>query len=337
MEPFVSTFKALGDKTRFRLVRILREGAFNVNELVGILAMGQSGISRHLKILHGAGLVRTRREGNWAYYTLSERWSGRTSNVSEASVPRRDTEERRSVRFLRLLRHELARADDPEAVADQEAIHRCLEARRQRAASFFRDVATDWDAHRDRFQGPPLYLDRLAAALGPIGTPVDLGTVVDLGTGTGILLSLLSPRARKVIGVDAATEMLQMARNRVLESQLENVELRLGALEHLPIPDAEADAMVASMVLHHVNQPPQALKEVRRGLRPGGRLLLADLIAHGQEEYRERLGDLWLGFEKDDLVRWLNEADLELEECEQLPSEGSRPDVLFIAARRRSA
>ena len=110
---------------------------------------------------------------------------------------------------------------------------------------------------------------------------------------------------------------------------------RLGTLEHLPVSDAEADAMVGNMVLHHVGNPPDALREVHRGLRAGGRFLLADLSAHHEESYRERLGDLWLGFERRDLERWLEEAEFDLESIEELRLAEGRPSVLLLTARRR--
>ena len=61
-------YKALADETRLRLVRLLVRGSLNVNEIIGILGMGQSRISRHLKILAEAELVTKRREGTWIYY-----------------------------------------------------------------------------------------------------------------------------------------------------------------------------------------------------------------------------------------------------------------------------
>ncbi len=163
----------------------------------------------------------------------------------------------------------------------------------------------------------------------------DSGTVVDLGTGTGVLLSRLSSLAQTVIGIDASTEMLQVARRNVEAQRLANVELRLGSLEHLPVPDHQADVMVANMVLHHVANPADVLREVHRGLRPGGLFLLADLATHTEEIYREKLGALWLGFERQELENWLEEAYLELIEFAELSGEDHRPTVIVVMARAR--
>lgn len=309
---YLTSFKALADETRLRIVAILRSGAFNVNELVRILGMGQSRVSRHLKILSDAELVDARRDGVWVYYRLSELWKGRGSLRG-----------RPHLRYLRVLARELPRG------RDRQAIQGCLRARRERASRFFKGVAPEWDRQRDRVQGRPQHLDDLARDLGRAGT------VVDLGTGTGVLLSRLSPRARHVIGVDASSEMLDVARRNVEADGLANVELRLGTLEHLPLADHQADAMVANMVLHHVANPAEVLREVRRGLKPGGLFLLADLAPHAEESYREELGALWLGFERREIEGWLEEADLELTDFREIPHPEGGPAVIVVTARAR--
>jgi ArsR family transcriptional regulator len=301
-------FKSLADSTRLRILRVLCSGAFNVNELVGILGIGQSRVSRHLKILSEAGLLEVRREGSWAYYRLAPvNGSGRGSAIARA-----------------LIDH-IERSLPPE----QAGIAGCYERRRRLSQQFFRGAADGWDRRRDRVQGPPAYLDRL---LEGVGSGAD--TLADLGTGTGVLLAPLSTRARRVIGIDASPEMLQAARQHAQGRGLENVDLRLGALEHLPLPDASVDGAVANMVLHHVADPRSALAEVRRILRPSGKLAIAELRRHGREEYREKLGDLWLGFERRELERWLGEADLWIEQSEEIPPAPGRPGVILALASR---
>ncbi len=306
MSEQVPTFKALADETRLRILGVLRSCPFNVHELTQILRIGQSRVSRHLKILAEAGLVESRREGMWVYYRLATSWAGRADGR----------------RFLRILARELAAPAE-----DQAELEACLDRRRESAAEFFGRVADDWDAHRDSVQGPPEYLDvvvdRVAGAR----------TVVDLGTGTGVLLARLSAGAQSVIGIDGSPEMLRRARQSVAERGLENVELRLGTLEHLPVPDRVADAVVANMVLHHVARPADALREARRALRPGGRFVVADLAAHEEESYRDELGDLWLGFERETMTGWLADADFEIEEFRELDGGAGHPAVLLVAAR----
>jgi ArsR family transcriptional regulator len=314
MEALLPIAKGLAHEARLRILRILDHGPFTVNELVEILRVGQSGVSHHLKILAEAGLAEGERHGAHVFYSL------RRPEASETSADR----------VLPWLTAELAREGDP----DGPAISACLQRRAERSRHFFREKARDWEGLRDRVMGPPDYLERLVEAVA--GCP----TVVDLGTGTGTLLRQLGPRVREAIGVDASAEMLEMARGNLGRWGLSNVDLRLGALEHLPLGDGEADGAVANMVLHHLDHPSRALGEIRRVLRPGGALVIAELTPHEQEAYRDLLGDHWLGLEPERLRSWVDEAGFASEEVEELApgapeaeGEPSRPGLYLIRAR----
>ena len=291
-------------------------GTYNVNELVAILAMGQSRVSRHLRILSDAGLVRPRRQGTWVYYGLTGLWEGETRSG-----------------FLPSFADELSANPLPLAGADDRGIKACLGRRRKQAEQFFSSVAERADSQRDEIEGPAGHHSVIVELLGENnGEP---GTVVDLGTGTGRLLPLLARAARRVIGIDGAREMMDVARRRAEDEGDLEVELRLGSLEHLPLGDGEADAMVANMVLHHVANPQAALREVYRGLAAGGRFLLADYESHEFEFHREKLGDLWLGFDRDELSGWLELAGFEIESERELPGNRRRPGVFVMACKRK--
>jgi ubiquinone/menaquinone biosynthesis C-methylase UbiE/DNA-binding transcriptional ArsR family regulator len=338
MDELLATLRALGDPTRLRIAAVLQEGAFNVNELVSILGMGQSRVSRHLKILLDAGLVAARREGTWTYYGLAPAWraergreaavdalpqlAGSAESPAESSnTPRAETQRP----ILVALAAELASRIE----AERPRLDTCYDRRRSRAEVFFRGVAPAWDKHRDTVLGPPDYLERLVEDV------AGSGVVVDLGTGTGVLVPVLAARVGKVLGIDASAEMLAVARDRTRGAGLHNVEFRLGALEHLPLSDGEADAMVANMVFHHVAEPVAALREVRRGLRAGGKLVVADFLAHGREDYRETLGDLWLGFDPEEFRAWARSAGLEPLAISEIPvALPSDPAVFLFAARK---
>ncbi len=308
MEPYLVSFKALADPTRLRIAAVLQSGAFNVNELVSILGLGQSRVSRHLRILVEAGLLEAKRDGVWVYYRLSERWQQRGDSP---------------LRYLRVLGHEL----QTNLNGERDAVEACLARRREQSSRFFRKVADQWDRRRDAVQGPSGYLEQLLERIDPVTT------LVDLGTGTGVLLPHLSARAEKVIGIDASPEMLRVAGSNCVASELTNVELRLGTLEHLPLANEMADMMVAHMVLHHVANPPDALKEARRALRSGGALVVADFARHSVEDYREKLGDLWLGFEGAELESWLDTSGFALEELKTIETTAQQPSVVIAHAR----
>ena len=124
MQSCLSTVKALADETRLRIVRILMSGSYNVNELVAILSMGQSRVSRHLRILSDAALVRAQRQGTWVYYGLTGLW--------ESEVPSG---------FLPSFADELSTNPLQFSAADERGIKTCLNQRRRQAERFFNDVA----------------------------------------------------------------------------------------------------------------------------------------------------------------------------------------------------
>jgi ArsR family transcriptional regulator len=317
MEAILRILKAAADPNRLRILRVLCAGPFNVAELTEILGVGQSTVSRHLRLLSEAGLVDVRRAGTWAYYSL--RVTDGDGGAREADVLPDE--------LLSLLR---GRWD--EEGPDARAVERVLRQRREATSVFFGQAAEGWDRRRDRALGPPRHVDRLLELVG------DGETVVDLGAGTGVLLERLGPAFGRVIGIDASPEMLEIARGRAEESELARTELRLGQLEHLPLSDGEADTMVANLVLHHVADPPAEFREIRRGLSHGGRLVIADLEEHDDESFWKSLGARWPGFRPEDVREWLLAAGFESVRTERLPTEngGPRPAVWLVAAARSS-
>ena len=142
-----------------------------------------------------------------------------------------------------------------------------------------------------------------------LGLLNDDWVVGDLGCGTGQLAWSLAPFVHRVVGVDESDQMLDAARKR-LESA-DNVVLRRGRLEELPLADGELDAALLVLVLHHLTDPAAVLGEAARSIRPGGRLLVVDMLPHDREEYRRQMGHVWLGFEPERVSSWLLEAGLE--------------------------
>mgnify|MGYP002397388447 CR=1 FL=1 len=277
----LSLFKSLADNTRLRLIAILDQGEFTVQELVEILVMGQSRVSRHLKILAEAGVVSVKREGTWGYYRLDP-----SNQLFRDLLP--------------LLREQFAGLDG--AQVDAANMTEVMAERRQRSQLFFEQHASDWDHLVHLLLPTPDYQVPMIEALDCCAV------LVEIGVGTGRLLPVLSRKAQRVIGIDHAPAMLQAARERVAESCLLNVELRLGEMEHLPLESAAVDVALLNMVLHHAASPEEVLHEVARVLRPGGRLMVVDLFQHQQEWAREKLADQWLGFAGDELIQWCRNA-----------------------------
>ncbi len=299
----IETFKSLGDPCRIRLTAVLLAGEFTVQELTRIMGMGQSRVSRHLKILTEAGVLSVKRQGTWSYY--------RTGDGN---------------RFFSAIRPAFERELDllPERNRDLAAVAEVLEERRRRSQEFFDRHARQWDDLARTLLPLPEYRRRLLELV-PGGA-----CVLEIGIGTGGLLTELATRVTQVIGVDHSPAMLEEARRRLDDRGISGIDLRLGEMSHLPLPDGSVGCVVANMVLHHAADPPAVLAEIRRVLAPGGTLLLADLARHEREAAREQLADQWLGFEENELAEWLIRAGFAEVTIERIAAVAGQEAVLLV-------
>lgn len=269
-------FKALADETRLRLVRILSRQELSVGEIVSVLGLGQSRVSRHLGILVGCGLLVSRRDGAWTFYRAST--TGAAANCLRCLGPHLET---------------------AGPVADLEALAAVLRERQQETRRFFNTIAPDWGALRREVLGGCDPADLIRAVMPRVAT------AADLGCGPGDLLPVLAERADTVIGVDSSPTMLGLAERRVAGT---SAGVRMGELEHLPMADGEADFAVMCLALHHLADPAVAVAEARRVLAAAGQLVIVDFLPHRDESMRRRFGDRWLGFSRRQLEEWLDGA-----------------------------
>jgi ArsR family transcriptional regulator len=284
--PPLGAFKALADETRLRLMRLLARFELNVGEIVNVMGMGQSRISRHLRILVESGLLTARRDGLWVFYGAREsEFLAAVSPLIADCGPREDLDRAREV----------------------------LDARTSETRRFFNSIAPDWQTMRREVLGD-LDLDALIVAR------LDAGeSMADLGCGPGELLAAMASKsagAGNLIGVDAAPAMLELARRKAV---LSNASLRMGELTHLPLADSEVRAAVLSLTLHHLSDPLAALWEARRVVAPGGRLVVVDYLKHGLELMRQRFGDRWLGFTREEMSGWLSQTGFTVDAIDVKP------------------
>ena len=282
--------KASADPLRLQVLRVLRKDSFGVSELCAIFDIRQPALSHHLKVLAGAGLVATRREGNSIFYRRSSLGQRPELEALQSHIFE-------SVDTIKL----------PATIA-----HRLKGLYRQReenSRNFFRDNAHKFRQQQDLIASYEQYADTVAQMLrdAPLS---GRHTALEVGPGDGTFLLELAPGFERVVALDNAELMLAQARERAESAGHRNIEFIHGDTGSDIPAGLEADCAVINMVLHHTPAPGQVLKDVAACLAPGGVVLVTDLCSHDQGWARENCGDLWLGFDPKQLTQWAADAGL---------------------------
>lgn len=305
LAPSLKFFKVISDETRLKILMILKHSEFTVGELVDILEIHQSNTSRHLTQLRDNYLVDDRREGALVYY----RWSEALRLNKELSKIISDAWKNHS---------------DHDRLEAQ--IQKLLVERKTKTKSFFDKVAGKYHQLAKPGGGSEALLEAFSYLL-------DIDTCADIGAGQGDLSLMLANSSKKVIAVDLNQKMLNIIDERANDANIGNIETLLGDLDNLNIPDSSVDLVVLSQVLHHIPAPEKAFSEITRILKPNGKLMLLDLLAHDQEWVKEKLGDFWLGFESERLAEWIESAKLNVLYQSSIMIEEGLPVILFIAKK----
>ena len=309
MTQILDHMAALADPIRCRMLLPLERHELTVNEICSVLQLPQSTVSRHLKTLADDGWVVSRRDGTSRFY-------GMVFEDLDGGAQR----------LWPLIREQVSSTNGAEQ--DERRLKSVLSRRRTKSEEFFASASGKWDHLRTELFGDTFQLYALLALLDP------KLTVGDLGCGTGQVSELLAPHVAKVIAVDGSTDMVQAARRRLKGAT--HVDIRRGDMEALPIDDGQLDVAVLTLVLHHVPEPVRALTEVNRVLKPGGRVLMVDMLPHDREEYHHQMGHVWLGFSEKTIKKHLETAGFSRAVVTVLPSE---PEVkgpgLFVATANK--
>jgi SAM-dependent methyltransferase len=299
----------LADPLRCRMLLVLERHELTVSELCVVLQLPQSTVSRHLKTLADAQWAMSRRDGTSRYYSMS---------LDDLDAGAR--------RLWPMIREQVATTSG--ADHDERRLKSVLARRRSKSEEFFSSASGQWDHLREELFGASFQLHALLALLDGVAV------VGDLGCGTGQLSELVAPHVARVIAVDGSGDMLKTARRRLKDR--DNVDVRLGTLEALPIDNGVLDIAMMGLVLHHVPDPAVALNEAARVLKSRGRVLIVDMLPHDRADYQQQMGHVWLGFPERQLRKLLAAAGFDSVRIHALPiNDDAKGPALFTAVATR--
>jgi len=328
-------FKAMADPTRHRILQVLSLHELSVNELVEVLHQPQSTISRHLKVLREAGLLIDRHLGATSMYftRLPARQLVNNESDSKNGTSKMLGVNGRNSDLKDWLLDWVA--SEPLEDMTSRRLNHVIHRRQSSDTDFFESIGSRWDQLRTDAFGHSFHLEALAALL-----PREW-TVADVGCGTGYLLPVLSRQFKRVIAVDPVSKMLEAARNRPELAASKNVDFRVGSLSDLPIEAGEVDLVVASLVLHHVAEPTEALTEINRSVVKDGKIMIIEQQTHDNQTFRDRMGDQWWGFSDKQLTQWVKRSGFKEIRTSPLPCGqpanrdlGSIPGLFVLTATK---
>ncbi|MEM1221411.1 MAG: metalloregulator ArsR/SmtB family transcription factor [Verrucomicrobiota bacterium] len=296
--------KLLADSTRVRILSLLKKEELSVAELQEILDMGQSRISSHLALLRQGELVQDRREGKKTFYALHGADPEMSALMEAAYKAVENTEQ---------------------ITQDSANLRRILEKRKRHAEEYFNSVA----GRLGKNYCPGRSWEAIGHFLLHLTPKI---SIADLGAGEGVLSQLLARRAEQVICVDNSAKMVEFGRELAKKNDITNLRYELGDIESVPLKDSSVDLALLSQALHHAQHPELAVKEAFRILKPGGQLIVLDLLEHHFEKARELYADIWLGFSENKLYQFLKDAGFRQIEVNVVSRETTEPGFETVLA-----
>ena len=286
VDRLLSGLRAMAESSRLRILSLLAQGELTVKDLTEILGQSQPRISRHLKLLADAGLVRRYPEGAWVYYRLADH--GAAGRLVAALLAQIDP-------------------DDPVVWRDNERLKLVKQAHAERAGAYFAANAEQWDEIRALHVAESAVEAEMRRLIGE--TPFQ--RMLDLGTGTGRLLEVFADLYVEAVGIDNSPAMLNVARANLDRAGISHAQVRHGDILATS-SDQKYDLITVHQVLHFMDQPAAAIQFAASQLTPGGRLLIVDFAPHGAESLRETHAHRRLGFAKLQMQTWIEDANLAL-------------------------
>lgn len=297
--------KLLSDSTRVRILSLLAREELSVAELQEVLSMGQSRISSHLSLLRQGELVLDRRDGKKTFYTLSCEGTPSAEALMRAACQ--------------------AVAKTEQIAEDQANLKRVLEKRKRKAEEYFNSVA----GRLGKNYCPGRSWEAIGHFLLHLTPKIK---IADLGAGEGLISQLLARRAEQVTCIDNSPKMVEFGSELAKKNGFSNLSYKLGDIEAVPLKDKSVDLALLSQALHHAPHPQQAVQEAFRILKPGGQLIISDLLEHQFEKARELYADEWLGFSENNLYKFLKTAGFRQIEVNVVAKEREAPQFETVLA-----
>lgn len=307
--PFEQTLEALraiGEHTRLRILLLCAHGELTVGDLTKILDQSQPRVSRHLKLMHEAGVLERHQEGQSVWFRATT--EGPISHIIGETVDQ-------------------IAAGDPVHAADLERLRHVTLTWQVQSQSYFRKHYAAWD----RLRRDLIDEERVDAELKARFEETAAESLLDIGTGTGHVLRLLGNKVENAIGIDTSRDMLLAARAGLHNAGLPHCHVRQADMRHLPFDDASFDALSMHLVLHYADDPASIIKECGRVTNPGGCLILVDFAPHDRRDLIHEHGHRWPGFDDQSVREWLSDAGYS--DITTSTISGGTPDVLLWFAR----
>ena len=309
MPSTLKALRALSSPPRLRLICLLLKSELSVRELTDITGMRQSGISMHLSQLQEAELVESSRDGKNAYYSVVKGQNSDNCNLIDLAA----------AGASELIEHE----------SDLRNLKRILELRENQDLVYFNHMAGRFDS----VYGPGRSWQAFGQLLLRLIPEI---VVADLGSGEGLLGELLARKCKQVIAVDNSDQIVKFGKAKAKKNGLTNLEFRQGDLQSPPIDDNSVDLAILSQALHHAEAPVVAIEQSFRIIKPGGKIMILDLMKHKFDKAKELFGDRWLGFDEGELYQWLESAGFREIEVSAVAKEEEEPyfETLLASAIR---
>ena len=175
------------------------------------------------------------------------------------------------------------------------------------------DIGKRFDAVANRYDTPEKYKrseDFLKAILENLPDTKNF-KVMDIGAGTGILDIMLAPYVKEIVAFDLSEGMLNVFKEKIEKNNINNIRIYKHDILSEGFPEKDFDLIITSMTFHHLDDPIEALKNLKEYLKTGGYIAVIDLYKEDGTFHSDNTDVKHFGFDENDVENWLKESGLE--------------------------